>query len=761
METRPKYINQSSFYGSDYFLTRIGYEEKWNRVKRLGDTYYENELLERSVTEKYGSNLKIGKVDNTAAAIGATGSGKLSIDEYVGDNLENVDKLKTVGGSVGISTSGINSIGINYNDRKQEGITKNTVIGNVEIGKSSGAEINKDLASMTEITKDRKFETNINIESQTIKYALNPEAFKQDLKKAKNEIEDIGNVIENTVNPPGEDKRNFFKNLRAQRWNTSFYNVTGSRMEELSRQFKAGEINENQLKEAARDLIKGYGKDIGIDFEVVYLDEETMPKDSKGSTGSSYILDKKNKKVLIPIDVSKIGDINELLGTLTEEVSHGKDALEGRQDKKVAEDKSNDEEGLESLGRPANDYVKNKLGEDNNSKIKLSTDGIDLTNANVGEKVGDVITPEDRKFRTEYQAKYIQIDFDRTLNGMIGLTGSAFRGVGSYGLIKSGVSLLLIPEPTPATKIAGIIVTGYGIGEAVFSFLDGAESGQDVYYGVTNQKNKKSVNFGKDFLGEEGYMILNATSGKGVPFIYQFADYTRVIAEGEAAQKALVTNPTNQNADNSPKNNQPLYREKTKTDNSNSNQGQKNENKKPTENKSGAYKKDEELKSPKQDLKKVDYLYKEFQRNLEAESKMQGVPDEANYQHIIYGEINGRGRAVGGHSLLGGDIRKASNSSITNYSNGVYEMMIEVKDANGNWIPKSAPTTMYPVTWSEGRIKYEVSEAFNNWRKETQNLNTNVTGKWSGVSPSGVTIEGFVQNDYITTAYPQRPVSTP
>jgi len=336
-----------------------------------------------------GSNLKVGKVENTAGAIGATGNGKLSIDEYIGHNLENVDKSKTVGGSVGISTSGINSIGINYNDRKQEGITKNTVIGNVEIGKSSGTEINKDLGSMTEITKDRDFKTDINIESQTINYIKNPEAFKQDLKKAKNEIEDIGNVIENTINPPGEDKRNFFKNLRAQRWNTSFYNVTGSRMEELSRQFKAGEIDENQLKEAARDLIKGYGKDIGIDFEVVYLDEETMPKDSKGSTGSSYILDKKNRKVLIPIDVSKIGDINELLGTLTEEVSHGKDALEGRQDKKVAEDKSNDEEGLESLGRPANDYVKNKLGEDNNSKIKLSTDGIDLTNANVGEKVGD------------------------------------------------------------------------------------------------------------------------------------------------------------------------------------------------------------------------------------------------------------------------------------------------------------------------------------------------------------------------------------
>ena len=146
-----------------------------------------------------GSNLKIGKVENTAGAIGATGNGKLSIDEYVGHNLENVDKSKTVGGSVGISTSGINSIGINYNDRKQEGITKNTVIGNVEIGKSSGAEINKDLDSMTEVTKDRKFETNINIESQTIKYILNPSQFKEDLQIALIEGKATGRTVVKTI----------------------------------------------------------------------------------------------------------------------------------------------------------------------------------------------------------------------------------------------------------------------------------------------------------------------------------------------------------------------------------------------------------------------------------------------------------------------------------------------------------------------------------------------------------------------------------
>ena len=338
-----------------------------------------------------GSDLKVAKLENTAAAIGTTENGKLSIDEYEGHNLENVDKLKTAGGSVGVSTSGITSIGVNYSDKKQEGITKNTVIGNVEIGKSSGDEINRDLDTMTEITEDRDFKTNINVESQTINYIKNPEKFKEDLQKAKNEVEDLGNAVKNTSNPLGKDKRNVFSNLRAQRWSTSFYNVIGSRVEELGRQFKAGIINEEDLKEAVRDIVKGYGKDIGIDFDVVYLDESTMPKDSKGSTGSSYIVDRKNRKVLIPIDVNKIEDIKKVLGTLTEEVAHGKDALEGRQDKKVAEDKSNDEEGLESLGRPANEYVKKKFGEDNNSKIKLTTDGIDLSNADVGEKVGDVL----------------------------------------------------------------------------------------------------------------------------------------------------------------------------------------------------------------------------------------------------------------------------------------------------------------------------------------------------------------------------------
>ena len=141
-----------------------------------------------------------------------------------------------------------------------------------------------------------------------------------------------------------------------------------------------------------------------------------------------------------------------------------------------------------------------------------------------------------------YQSKYkyIQMDFDRTINGIVGLTGSAFRGVGSYGLIKSAVSLLLIPEPTPATKIAGgILIIGGGVA-AVFTISDAVESGQNVYYGATNQREKKSINFGRRFLGEDSYDTLNMLSAAGMSMLYQYGDYTRVIAEGEAAQKALT-----------------------------------------------------------------------------------------------------------------------------------------------------------------------------------------------------------------------------
>ena len=358
------------------------------------------------------------------------------------------------------------------------------------------------------------------------------------------EINDIGNVIANTIDNKGEDKRNFFGILRAQRGATDLYNISGDSLNLLNEAYKSNKIGADEYKEGLRNIIEATGNDLGLNVSLVYLDTSTMPKDSERSTGSSYIVDRKNRKVLIPIDVNKIEDIKELLGTLTEEVAHGKDALEGRQDKKVAEDKSNDEEGLESLGRPANEYVKKRFGEDNNSKIKLTTDGIDLSNADVGEKVGDVITSGDRAFRTGYQSKYkyIQMDFDRAINGGVGLTGSVFRGGASYGLTSIGYSLAFAPEPF-ATKALGAGFMLGGLIAGAFTASDAVESAQDVYYGVTNQRDKKSVNFGRELLGEDTYDPLNMLSVAGMPILYDQANYTKVMVEGEAAKRAIIYNP--------------------------------------------------------------------------------------------------------------------------------------------------------------------------------------------------------------------------
>ena len=328
-----------------------------------------------------GSNLKVAKVENTASAIGTSENGKLSIDEYVGHNLENVDKLKTAGASVGVSTSGVNNIGVNYSDKKQEGITKNTVIGNVEIGKSSGDEINKDLDSMTEVTKDEDTKTNVFVESQTIRYAVNPDSFKEDLQKAKNEIHDIYHAVDSTVNPQGKESRNVLEQLAETRQAKTIYNVVDSRLQ----------IAENQ--EDIAKAFEGVSEDLGYKVKVIYTDPSKSPQligvDKNGNkyikdgtayvdkdTGIGYILI--NTKS--PANSTKAG----VIGTIAEEQSHIIGKKEGRQ--KVVPDGS--EKGLESLGRPTNNYFKNQYSK-NDKAIGLKSDGRDYSNVDFGEHVGD------------------------------------------------------------------------------------------------------------------------------------------------------------------------------------------------------------------------------------------------------------------------------------------------------------------------------------------------------------------------------------
>ncbi|WP_339011487.1 hemagglutinin repeat-containing protein [Fusobacterium animalis] len=330
-----------------------------------------------------GSNLKVGKVESTAGAIGATGNAKLSINEYIGHNLENNDKTTTKGASLSLSPSKtvISGVGINYANKDLESVTKNTVIGNVEIGKSSGDEINKDLSTMTEVTKDKDTKTNVFVESQTIKYALNPEAFKEDLQKAKKEIHDIYHAVDSTVNPQGKESRNVLQQLAETRQAKTILNVTQSRLE----------IAENQ--DDIAKAFEGVSKDLGYKVKVIYTDPSNSPQligvDKNGNPyikdGTAYV-DKKTGIGYILINTESPANRTKagVIGTIAEEQSHIIGKIEGRQ--KVVPDGS--EKGLESLGRPTNDYFKNEFSK-NDKVIGIVSDGKDYSNVDFGEHVGD------------------------------------------------------------------------------------------------------------------------------------------------------------------------------------------------------------------------------------------------------------------------------------------------------------------------------------------------------------------------------------
>ena len=428
-----------------------------------------------------GSNLKVGKVENTAAAIGTSGNGKLSIDEYVGHNLENNDETKTKGGSISLSQSSIpiSGVGVNYANRDLESVTKNTVVGNVDIGKSSGDEINKDLDTMTEVTKDEDTKTNVFVESQTIRYAVNPESFKEDLQKAKNEIHDIYHAVDSTVNPQGKESRNVLQQLAETRQAKTIYNVIDSRLQ----------IAENQ--EDIAKAFEGVSEDLGYKVKVIYTDPSKSPQligtDKDGNTyikdGTAYV-DKKTgiNYILInsesPANRTKAG----VIGTIAEEQSHIIGKIEGRQ--KTVPDGS--EKGLESLGRPTNNYFKNQYSK-NDKAIGLKSDGRDYSNVDFGENVGDHISPEDLKYRKYYREEVLPYDenYQNFLRNILSM-GLDFSPLGTGKGITEGIvgyDTVTGEKLDLATRIIGAIPIANGIfktGRRAIKFLKPAKKVETV-----------------------------------------------------------------------------------------------------------------------------------------------------------------------------------------------------------------------------------------------------------------------------------------
>ena len=329
-----------------------------------------------------GSNLHVGTLENTGAVIGKEGNSTFKIDSYVGKDIQNYDTMTTTGGSIGASLGRkpkITNVGFNQDIRDKQGITRNTVVGDVEITKAEGSPINRDLGKANEITKDTHRSTNINIESQTIEYATNPGKLKEDIGKAKEEINDIKWAIKKSIYDRGDDNRNFFGQLSEVRLNKSLENITGERL--------IGKTVDTEIAGIFKDAYK----DLGYDINIIFSDPKNSPQllDEKGKpkTGTAYVRDENGKKIKTiiingedPKNATKAG----LIGTIVEEGSHVIGKVEGRQRKT-----GTDEKGLESTGRASNEYFSEKY-KDDNPAISIQSDGKDYSNVDFGENVGDI-----------------------------------------------------------------------------------------------------------------------------------------------------------------------------------------------------------------------------------------------------------------------------------------------------------------------------------------------------------------------------------
>ena len=124
-----------------------------------------------------------------------------------------------------------------------------------------------------------------------------------------------------------------------------------------------------------------------------------------------------------------------------------------------------------------------------------------------------------------------------------------------------------------------------------------------------------------------------------------------------------------------------------------------------------------------------------------------------NLLHIDYGEINGRGEAVGYHHRPNGvDPPGARVQRIVQApdAGGIYRARVALRDpATGAWVEKKAPSTFFPDAMSDDQVIQAVLAAFRDGRRRGD-------GQFIGASGRGFSIEGWSQNGRINAAYPLR-----
>ena len=458
-----------------------------------------------------------------------------------------------------------------------------------------------------------------------------------------------------------------------------------------------------QIAENQEDIAKafeGVSEDLGYKVKVIYTDpsksSQLIGTDKDGNTyikdGTAYVEKKTGINYILinsesPANRTKAG----VIGTIAEEQSHIIGKIEGRQ--KTVPDGS--EKGLESLGRPTNNYFKNQYSK-NDKAIGLKSDGRDYSNVDFGENVGDHISPEDLKFKKYYRDKVLP--YNESYQNFLNNTLSIGLDVSPLGIAK-GITEAILGYDTITGEKLDLVTRTMGI-IPVFD---------DIYK-----------------TGRSGIKLLTPTREVEAVLV----DGTRLTINVDDTIKG--TNNTKKIISSTNTSIPKIEVETPKI--------------KPVEDIIGTKTGNKELNNA------INTRGAEYYLDLRAQKATAPI----NFNgHIINGEINAGGRAVGGHSMLGGNVRIDAYAAKNPISpNGVRNVVISVYDpSTGTWIQKvdrfGEPqlTTLFPENWSKSRIIVEVDIAYKN--RIISQTRRNI---WKGTTPSGIKVEGYIAPN--TTVFP-------
>ncbi|MED2131643.1 EndoU domain-containing protein [Brevibacillus porteri] len=123
-------------------------------------------------------------------------------------------------------------------------------------------------------------------------------------------------------------------------------------------------------------------------------------------------------------------------------------------------------------------------------------------------------------------------------------------------------------------------------------------------------------------------------------------------------------------------------------------------------------------------------------------------------RHILEGEINEKGKAVGWHHELSSASSRIVGSPTNPDSHGVYQAVVDIFNGT-SYVRKEQTSSFFPKHWSADDVMTAIYEVYVDAIPALKSNGTEMIHKWVGRHSSGIKSELWLDKDgRITTAYP-------